>query len=61
MTRVYLTKRLDYRGGASLNSHVGYPAQFDNDRQLWLVSVGEHGPYFPVLPKFVEKTEERRA
>lgn len=52
MKRVYLLKRLDYRNGQSLNPHVPLPATFSPDRNLWLVNG------LPVLPKFVEKTEE---
>jgi hypothetical protein len=55
MNRIYLVKRLDYKHGASLNPHVPYPAIKDEDRNLWLVHLGENAPYFPVLPKFVEK------
>jgi hypothetical protein len=55
MTRIYLVKRLEFKGGVSLNPHTPYPAVFDEDRNLWVVSG------HPVLPKFVEKVVDNDA
>jgi hypothetical protein len=55
MKRIYLVKRLDFKHGASLNAHVPYLAEKDEERELWLVRFHDEGPRFPVLPKFVEK------
>lgn len=58
MKRIYLTKKLEYRYGYVLNAHCPYPAAFDEERQLWLIHMGDNAPYLPVLPKFVERTVE---
>jgi hypothetical protein len=46
MKRIYLSKKLEYRHGYTLNAHIPYQAEFDNDRQLWLIHMGETGDNF---------------
>lgn len=60
MKRIYLSKKLEYRHGYTLNAHIPYQAEFDNDRQLWLIHMGETAPFLPVLSKFVERIEEQQ-
>ena len=55
MKRITLVKRLEYKHGVSLNPHVPYPANLDEERNLWLVHLGDNAPFLPVLQKFVEK------
>jgi hypothetical protein len=55
MKRIYLVKKLTFQHGYVLNPHTPYQAAFDDERNLWLIHMGQNAPYLPVLNKFIEK------
>ena len=58
MKRIYLVKRLEFKHGTSLNPHTPYPANLDEERNLWVVHLNADAPFLPVLQKFIEKVVE---
>lgn len=54
MKTIYLNKWLNYKGGTTLKTRIGYQASWNQEVERWVVEVNKT-LHVHVLPKYVEK------